>query len=153
VPRVSSAVRLPQHQPSSAGRGAFARGLSAIAVAALAASAVAAPPTFDERVARAKAAELTPALKPFFTAMGAKIEPNLRSGVVNCLAKFKEPDLTTFIIVADANMNGEAKKIDVQPHTNVSDCFAKAFEFAPLPRLAPYTKDPTLPIFFQIELK
>lgn len=153
MPFVSSAVPPAKHQRPGAGRRAVARCLSAIAVAALTTSAVAAPPTFDERVARAKAAELSPALKPFFTAMGAKIEPNLRSGVVNCLAKFKEPDLTTFIIVADANMNGEPKRIDVQPHTNVSDCFAKAFEFAPLPKLAPYTKDPILPIFFQIELK
>lgn len=153
MPRVSSAVCLLKHQPSGAGRGAFARCLAAVAVAALAASAVAAPPTFDERVERAKTAELSPTLKPFFTAMGTMIEPNMRSGVVNCLAKFKDPDLTTFIIVADVNMKGEPHKIDVQPHTNVSDCFAKSFAFAPLPKLAPYTKEPTLPIFFQINLK
>ena len=129
-----------------------ARLIVGLALALQVTHALAATP-FEERVKRARTAEESPALKPYFSAMGKAIEPNLRSGVATCLAKFKDPDMNGFIVVADVNKNGEPTNVDWQPHTNVSDCFARSFEFARLPKLAPYTKDPLLPIFLQINVK
>ena len=91
----------------------FARLLLGLGIASQAAGAIAAP-SFEERVQRARIAEESPALKPYFTAMGKMVEPNLRSGVVNCLAKFKDPDLAAFVVVADAGKDGEPTKIDVR---------------------------------------
>ena len=108
---------------------------------------------FEERLKLARAAEVSPAMKGYFQELGKAIEPYLRGGVQNCLSKLKEPDLTTFIIVADVTVTGGSSKIEVRPHTNMSDCFARSFEFVKLPKLAPHTKEPTLPIFFEIRLK
>ena len=148
----SSAKRQRVRLIRSVGLMPSARLIIGLALALQVTPALAATP-FEERVKRARTAEESPALKPYFSAMGKAIEPNLRSGVATCLAKFKDPDMNGFIVVADVNKNGEPTNVDWQPHTNVSDCFARSFEFARLPKLAPYTKDPLLPIFFQINVK
>lgn len=129
-----------------------ARLIIGLALALQVTHALAAIP-FEERVKRARTAEESPALRPYFSAMGKAIEPNVRNWVATCLAKFKDPDTTAFVIVADVIKSGEATNIEVQPRTKVADCFARAFAFAPMPKLAPYTKDPMLPIFLQIDLK
>lgn len=123
-----------------------------LALAVYAPPSVAAP-TFEERVARARAAEGNPVFKPYLTAMEASIGRYVENGVQNCLIKVREPDLSQFILVADVNQKGEPTRIDVKPHNKMSDCFAGAFSLVPMPKLAPYTKAEELPILLDIKLK
>ncbi|MGY4516934.1 hypothetical protein [Lysobacter sp. HA18] len=98
--------------------------LLATALAVSTAAAGAAPPTFETRVATAKAAVAT---RPGFIYDTAMV-PAIHHALVPCVPKGTDPTRGgDFVLVADVDANGRLSNIDTRPASALARCFAKSF--------------------------
>ncbi|GAB1597232.1 hypothetical protein [Lysobacter claricitrinus] len=87
-------------------------------------AATAATPTFDARVAAAKAAVAT---RPGFIYDTAMV-PAVHHALVPCVPKGTDPARGgDFVLVADVDRGGHASNIDVRPSSPLARCFARTF--------------------------
>ena len=97
--------------------------LQGIFVLSLAVSQVTNAEPFEDRVARAKALEITAEDQRYEGALGTSLQKSMMAYVP---PGSKDPtDPGKFVLLADIDAQGTAKDIEFQPQSRVAMCFAK----------------------------
>ena len=108
--------------------------------------------TFDARVQRAKALEDTPLGRAYQDSMWPLVQPYLASLVKKCISSDAKADLTSFVWVATLTSEGKLDAVEVQPVTEISQCFSRGMQDAPFPKPATGWAHEGMPITFNIRL-
>ena len=107
---------------------------------------------FDAWVRRAKALEETPTGKAYQDLMWPRVEPFVAALIKRCIADNAKEDLASFIWVATLSSEGKIAVVDVQPQTEVTQCFFDGMLHAPFPATPPEFADDGLPVMLNMRL-
>jgi hypothetical protein len=109
-------------------------------------------PAFSAWVARARKLEETPSGKAYQDVMWPLVEPYVAALIKRCIADNAKEDLASFIWVATLNSDGKVTEVDVQPETEVTQCFFDGMLRAPFPKTPPEYADDGLPVTLNMRL-
>ena len=87
----------------------------------------AAPLTFDDRVSLAKLAEDDERFHPYPAQMVKDAARRLARTMRHCWTLSAKPDAKSFVLVADIQLDGRPRDVEVKPAHAVARCFAAGF--------------------------
>lgn len=108
--------------------------------------------TFDEHVALARKAEADPALKEYPAIMIKGTRRHLARTMRTCAALKPSPEIKAFTLVADITPEGKPVAVEVQPATNVAECFASGFVKADFPKPPSYPGREGFPVTMKLRI-
>ncbi len=109
--------------------------------------------SFAVRVALAKDAEGREEFKTYQPAMFAQAGEHLANTIRSCFDTTPTPDTNAFVLIADIGPDGKAQAVEVEPRTNIANCFAAGFAAAEFPIAPTYQNRAGFPVVLEMIIK